>query len=156
MAEEFDAELLIELLQEARGDLEKAAELAEISVDEFEVLLKDNKVSLKQSGELGNCFMSSGRLLLQLHDRGITDIVLVHGFPVLTVPPYSEYAHSWIEIGDCCIDSESKFWARKSEYYFVGRIDPSRCVRYSPEDILKEMNSSGHWGPWDERFQEKE
>jgi hypothetical protein len=156
MTEEFDAELLTEFLREAKGNIEEAAKLAEMPMSEFRRLMIEYGISLKYTGEIGDCFMSGGRLLLQLHIRGIKDAVLVHGLPVLNRPPFSEYTHGWIELNGFCIDTEAKICCEKSLYYESGRIDPKSCVKYSADDILKEVNSSGHWGPWDERFQDKE
>jgi hypothetical protein len=156
MTDEFDAEILTEFLRDTKGDINEAAEFAEVTVSEFKRLMAKHGVSLEYKGGIGNCFTSSGRLLLQMHLKGVKDAVLVHGFPVLNVPPFCEYSHSWIELSDYCIDTEAKIWCEKHLYYESGRIDPDRCVTYSADDILKEVNSSGHWGPWDERFQDKE
>lgn len=153
-SELYDAELLGEFLREARGDVEEASKLAEMPVSEFCSLMKVHKVELDYRGKVGDCFVSSARLVVQLYVRGIK-AMLVHGFPVLNISPFTEYAHGWVELNGFCIDSEAKANFLMPDYYEIGRIDSERCVKYSAESILREINVSGHWGPWQKSFLEK-
>jgi hypothetical protein len=101
----------------------------------------------------GNCFHASADFLTTkcLFDKHAqTQFILVHGYPTLTVPPYIEYLHAWIEIGDeKVLDAEHGSWAPKDLFYAVGNIDPERCRRYTYAEMRRKINEHGHWGPWD-------
>jgi hypothetical protein len=75
---------------------------------------------------------------------------LVHGNPILTVPPHIKHGHAWIEIGDDIVyDAEGKHEVPKELYYMVGQIDPKECFFYTYEEMAKKIDESDHWGPWE-------
>jgi len=114
----------------------------------------------------GDCYASAGRHLMDAwiadREQGMT---LVHGRPTLTVEPFAEYGHAWIEFlvpmeklgeltGKKCelvmvYDTESEGVFPRELYYRVGQIDPEKCFRYDIDQMRHWVLSTGHWGPWE-------
>lgn len=77
-------------------------------------------------------------------------VMLVHGMPTLTVPPYVKYGHAWLEIGDTfCYDAERDMIVPKALFYAVGKINPVECHEYNAGTFRAKVNEFGYWGPWD-------
>jgi len=79
------------------------------------------------------------------------EVLLVHGRPVLQVPPFIRYGHAWIEIGGMfCYDAERREVFPRALYYAAGQIKPDvECYRYTAEDLRRWVTRRGHWGPWE-------
>lgn len=122
-------------------------------------LKKAKDMSVENRG--GNCFESNGRMFLDIISEKphlfpmpflltIGEPILVHGRPMLTVWPYSQYAHAWIEIGSNLVyDAEQNHIFLKPRYYEVGKIDPLDNRRYSAKDFVNQICNHGTWGPWE-------
>lgn len=95
----------------------------------------------------GRCFELTGRFILEAGPN--SDIVLVHGWPTLTVEPYHRYQHAWIEVNNQCINLQPLLVVKKEEFYRVGKIDENECICYTFHEAHDKILNSGHWGPWD-------
>ncbi len=151
--EEFEKRYASCILREAKGDVKTAAKVANIGSREFLALVEKYKLTIPSNGEKGDCYKRSAEFSL---NRPGSYGELVHGYPVLNVPPFTEFGHAWVEIGDSVIDIEFGVTTRKELYYKSGKIDPSKCRRYKAAEILRYANNSGHWGPWEDEDENEE
>ena len=86
------------------------------------------------------------------------DLVLVHGRPSLTVPPFDQYDHAWVEYcGEYCggemflaLDTETGKVLPVVMYYVFGKVHSEECHRYKIDEVVDRLNETGHWGPWDD------
>jgi len=101
--------------------------------------------------EPGHCYQVAAEFLL-LHPHAPEDGVVVHGDPVLQVPPFCRYGHAWVETrwGDRVIDRTMSYDGPSVFFYTVGQIDFTRCKRYNREDLCRAILESGTWGPWED------
>jgi len=103
----------------------------------------------------GDCYeIAVNALLMPEYAGGLSlpaETVLVHGRPTLTCPPFSEYGHAWLELGDAVFDfSNGKHViTRREVYYKAGSINPDDCLRYSQEEARKWVLRMKHYGPWE-------
>ena len=107
---------------------------------------------------LGDCYEAAGRAFMN-HCFGSVElldwielgpVMLVHGRPTLTVEPFIEYGHAWIEIGDVLVyDAEREIVLPLAMFYQVGQIDQTKCLRYDFESVRRWTISTEHWGPWE-------
>lgn len=81
----------------------------------------------------------------------VPGMVLVHGRPTLTCPPFIEYGHAWLELGDAVFDFSNRHHVvtRREVYYEAGNIDPDFCIRYSEREVRKWILQTHHYGPWE-------
>lgn len=107
----------------------------------------------------GNCYTSAGEAFMD-HCLGFAPltpsgvdlgaVVLVHGRPTLTVPPFTKFGHAWIEIGHSIVyDTEKGVAVPKVLYYQAGQIDAVECFRYDFTTMRRWINRTHHWGPWE-------
>jgi hypothetical protein len=90
----------------------------------------------------------SARELVELFPD--SKIWLIHGRPTLLVPPYIEYGHAWIEVGDSlCFDTELEYIFYKPFYYKEGSIKLEDCLRYTLDEMEEWIFNTDHWGPWE-------
>ncbi|WP_342632770.1 hypothetical protein [Marinobacter alkaliphilus] len=112
--------------------------------------------------QLGDCFKVAAELALPVlgrqsrHLDGLTDIQLVHGI-VSGQGKLSglRFTHAWVEGLD---DNGVKYVVDASNgrevalpsdlYYLIGKISPSECVRFTPEQARRHLLDAGHYGPW--------
>jgi hypothetical protein len=94
----------------------------------------------------GDCYELAFGQVLALHFSA--EPMLVHGRPTLTRPPFCQYGHAWVEVGDLVLDPSGKA-IPKALYYAVGKIDPALCVRYTAQQALKCSWKHKHYGPWE-------
>ena len=99
----------------------------------------------------GDCYSSSGSLVLDPFNGEYSSWTLVHGRPTLRVPPYIEYGHAWLESpdGEIIYDPTVEFEGPKMLYYALGNINPEDSFKYSREEARKKILEFGHWGPWE-------
>ncbi len=108
---------------------------------------------------LGDCYAAAGKKFMD-HELGFAElfegadligpVMLVHGRPTLTVAPFIEYGHAWIEIGDVlAFDAEREIVMPLELFYRAGQIDPTKCLRYDYADLKRWTNLTEHWGPWE-------
>ncbi len=102
---------------------------------------------------LGDCYHAAGTYIM---DKCVFDedakkrFRLVHGRPFLTVEPYIQVGHAWVEDGtDQVYDAESGRHVPKHLYYLLGQIVPEECKVYTYEEMAKLVNDHLHWGPWE-------
>jgi len=111
------------------------------------------EVIIKSGGTLGDCYMNAARMVVG--PLGFdSDLKLVHGRPILSVPPFIEYGHAWVEqaITDefvLCIDGNTGDVIPKHLYYRVGGIQEEDCYSYTPNEARAKMRKFKHYGPWD-------
>lgn len=95
----------------------------------------------------GLCYQTASKLVIDAKDK---DIILCHGKPILTCPPYKEYGHAWVEINEhTVIDTEVGSIVDSELYYAIGKINPDTVKRYSWHEACVEMLKADHYGPWD-------
>lgn len=81
------------------------------------------------------------------------DLVIVHGRPRLTQPPYQRYGHAWLEWEEdglvYCYDVVKRrkiFWLI---YYGCGQIKEKEVFKYTVEDARRMCLDYRHHGPWE-------
>ena len=76
---------------------------------------------------------------------------LVHGRPTLTRPPFEEYGHAWLELGDVVFEVANgrNLTVRRTLYYTAGTIDPAKCIRYTKTQVRHWCTDTRHFGPWE-------
>lgn len=106
----------------------------------------------------GNCYESAFEYVLEMHRLGNEEFVLVHGLPTMQAggpTPGEKYCHAWVEVGDFVLDRTaskdgSTLTLPKIVYYELGQI--SEVVRYTFSEAARKVVESGHYGPWDVKF----
>lgn len=98
---------------------------------------------------LGDCYRNAANTVIFGANFGNEHIVLVHGRPRLTCPPYTRYGHAWVEVGDIVYDVETNVSVPKEIYYAVGNIDPGSCTTYTFVMVQWFLSEYGHYGPWE-------
>jgi hypothetical protein len=97
----------------------------------------------------GRCYERSFQALLDTHS-GWT---LVHGRPTLTVDPFIEYGHAWLESPDgfWCYNAETRDVITASLFYDVGNIrrEPDRLFKYTKTQAATMALKFQHYGPWE-------
>jgi hypothetical protein len=100
----------------------------------------------------GYCYKSAADAIVDMVIFQHTDpkaLRLVHGRPTLTVAPYCQYGHAWIEINEALvIDTATGAWLPRAIYYDVGKIDSAECFYYTFEEAKEMLLNFGHYGPW--------
>ena len=79
---------------------------------------------------------------------------MVHGRPRLTIPPFQEYGHAWLELNygtpsAIVFDVVSELSVEAERYYRVGKIDRSKVIAYTAERTREMIELHEHWGPWE-------
>ncbi len=105
----------------------------------------------------GDCYKAAGTLFMDLavgmatpFPEELGEVVLVHGMPTLTIPPFSKFGHAWLELGDVfCYDAERQMVVPKAIFYGIGKIIAEECYRYDLKTFRDRIAKFGHWGPWD-------
>jgi hypothetical protein len=95
----------------------------------------------------GTCYETAFQALFDgQHDEW----TLVHGRPTLTVEPFIEYGHAWIEDPDgvTVFDTESRSYWPVHIYYKYGKIDPKKSTRYDKDEAIRWAMERNHYGPW--------
>lgn len=95
----------------------------------------------------GTCYETAFQALFDgQHDEW----TLVHGRPTLTVEPFIEYGHAWIEDpdGTAVFDTESRSYWPVEIYYKYGKIDPKKSTRYDKDEAIRWAMERNHYGPW--------
>ena len=122
--------------------------------------------------KLGDCYEATANALLMPSFAGGLDLpenaVLVHGRPTLTVEPFTEFGHAWIEYSRelplpptpgmpatitswTCLDVANGGHREipRVMYYRVGNVDEAKCLRYTRDEARAFLLSHGHYGPWE-------
>ena len=94
----------------------------------------------------GSCYEDAATYLLY---RAPNNAVMVHGRPTLTRPPFIEFGHGWIEVGDKVIDPSAGFTGPKAIYYALGNIDYLNNLLYTKDEAADFLVLTGHYGPWE-------
>lgn len=94
----------------------------------------------------GNCYQEAFDLVLQLHR--VMNATLVHGRPTLTIEPFCQYGHAWVEVGDAVIDPKAGA-VPKDMFYLIGKIERVLCTRYTGQQALEMSLKHEHYGPWE-------
>lgn len=72
----------------------------------------------------------------------------MHGEPTLTVAPFIPFGHAWLELGPLVLDVTAKATVLRDVYYQTGKIDPSKCTKYTLSEAQRMMREHGTFGPW--------
>jgi hypothetical protein len=100
----------------------------------------------------GSCY-AAAMLMLENTDLPIETCRLCHGVARLTVPPYCEFGHAWVEVEDGgTFIFDGRFpttWVPKSVYFAVGQIRLENVKRYTLSEARKMVLETEHYGPWD-------
>ncbi len=113
----------------------------------------------------GRCFqaaLAAARDLVELNDKHIRMIRVVHGTPIGQGGQVDgvRYWHAWVEFerrGQYCVidDSQGKqLVVLRSDYYRIGHLDASTVWRFSIKEARIEMDKREHAGPWVDNYQE--
>ena len=99
--------------------------------------------------EKGDCMKSAGNLIMDIEDALLVHAVIegqgkLKGRKIL---------HAWVEINGYVLDFSNgrHFCMKKENYYALAK--PSFMRKYSQETALKFMDSTGHFGTWEEGFE---
>tara|TARA_B100001564_G_scaffold351843_1_gene358292 strand:- start:1434 stop:2123 length:690 start_codon:yes stop_codon:yes gene_type:complete len=98
----------------------------------------------------GDCYQAGGRLIMNFF--GDKNHKLVHGMVNgQGALEGKRYGHCWVESSNSVLDHSNgrKLEVPKKVYYALGRVKPSQCKYYTPEQAAKFMVDKGHWGPWE-------
>lgn len=86
--------------------------------------------------------------------RDATNVVLVHGTPVLARPPYKRYGHAWVELHwwrtDWCVDGNFGSAMPKDLYYRAGQIEECHVKRYTKDQATEMILKHKHYGRWED------
>jgi len=101
--------------------------------------------------------------LVAKYDADIKSVRCVHG-SVTRPLDGRRHTHAWVEIDlgekmnhlTVMVDYSNGQAVNipRQYYYELGEIDHDEVRRYTPEETLKQMVRSEHWGPWDDIFEE--
>lgn len=97
----------------------------------------------------GNCYEDAAiELTVVGSHQGWT---LVHGYPTLQRPPFTQYGHAWLESpeGTLCWDPNTNTTCEKSKYYELGKINVEECFTYKVKDVSYWIAMTRHFGPWE-------
>ncbi len=107
------------------------------------------------SEERGDCYEAAANALLMPDYAGglglPEDTMLVHGRPTLARPPFEEYGHAWLELGDVVFDLTNGrlVTGRRERYYEEGNIDSECCLKYTRQEARRRVLDYMHYGPWE-------
>ncbi len=99
----------------------------------------------------GKCYEQAAKLLLDgLYD----DLILCHGY--LKYPGKGEHygkkcGHAWCELNEFVFEFKpngEEVLIPKQDYYELGQIRPADVKRYTAEEAMANIVSTGHWGEW--------
>lgn len=104
----------------------------------------------------GDCFRAAGSLAVELGDA----VTLCHGLPIYRGQPAADgtvagdrYDHAWVETVDGTRVLEFSNGRRhvydRGTYYLAGNIDERWVVRFTWHEAIEQMQTTGHWGPWE-------
>jgi hypothetical protein len=125
--------------------------------------LVDAVTALASIAPVGDCYETAARFLW---DRADSELVLCHGWPTGQGPIGGIcHGHAWIEetveLGGFKIvvvhdvsNGKSIEAMPAGWYYRLGQINPDDVQRYSREAANREMDRTGHFGPWVEQPEE--
>jgi hypothetical protein len=98
--------------------------------------------------ETGNCYQITLELISVIENE--TSYKLVYGRPVLSVPPYCQFGHAWLETDDgMVLDLAQGFTGPKDVYYALGQIDPALNIYYTRKEARALAVKHKHYGPWE-------
>lgn len=99
----------------------------------------------------GNCYEAAGKYMMdKCMFSPCDDLRLVHGECIgQGAIQGQKFGHAWVEDKNNAIDvSNNKHIVMPKEaYYAIGNI--GRTVKYTYNDMKKEIKDSGHWGCWE-------
>jgi hypothetical protein len=97
----------------------------------------------------GDCYRAAARFILSL--GADTDACLVHG----EVSGQGKlagrrYGHAWVEINGVVIDPSNgrAICMGRVQFYELGKIAGRQVRRYCWKEVIRELGSSAHYGPW--------
>jgi len=103
----------------------------------------------------GDCYKASCFRLISFLTHNPHGMILVHGWPTLTRPPFEKYSHAWLEYTfngiricwDLSMGRDIK--VAQADYYSIGKINPLKCIRYTEDEARALVLEHEHWGPWE-------
>ena len=104
---------------------------------------------------IGDCFQVNSRLA-EKHDGILCHgIVIGTGGEMFCLP----FVHAWVEPNDdfpLVLDHSNgrTIELPKELYYAMGQIDPAKVVRYTVQEMRRELLAHEHYGPWAEHLQD--
>lgn len=112
--------------------------------------------------ELGDCYEAAANFIAkEVSKEDESKFFLCHGIVVGTGGDVVgvRYGHAWVEMepesgfGTLVIDRSNgrDITLPKELYYRVGSIDPANVIRYTKQQAMAKLSSTGHYGPWDKR-----
>lgn len=99
----------------------------------------------------GDCFSAAANLAI----IKMPFAQIVHGIVTGTGPLEGvRFAHAWVEHDGYVFDHSNgrELCLPQTMYYKVGQITEDGVNRYKPIQAQRMMLSSGHYGPWAEKF----
>ena len=108
--------------------------------------------------ENGDCFRSAANYLMDV--KCPENYVLCHG--VVSGQGHLEgkkILHAWCETadGNIVIDKSNgnNFENLRLLYYAIGRIDENDVIKYTKDEMLKNLITTENWGAWDSDLNKK-
>ncbi len=93
----------------------------------------------------GNCYQDHFELIADAEKPWR----LVHGRPTLTVPPYCQFGHAWLELDDTVFDITNGYSGPRDVYYALGKIDLANNKYYTKGRAINLARKHMHYGPWE-------
>ena len=115
------------------------------------------KADEQPSEVTGDCYQAARSTLLDYWllrhkgDPGVKDVFLVHGTIVPKLGPAASRRidHAWVEVnGDTVVESSNGRNITTSKAKYVELIQAVEDARYTLEEAYRELNRTGHCGPW--------
>ena len=109
--------------------------------------MKDDLKRVPKKNKKGDCFQKA----LHLFFEDPKDSVLCHGIVTGQGPIAGiKYNHAWVEKDGMAIDKTINKEFPVSVYYYLGKIEIVR--KYKLDDVTKNMDKYGTYGPWDKEL----
>ena len=118
---------------------------------------------MNDNSKMGDCYIANGQEFMEIVNDNADNVKLVHGVVKNSLDGL-EMGHCWIEktvVGNLggkyeftyvvCIDKSNgnNIELPKEVYYFYGKIDENKVVKYNKEEYYSKLLETQNWGPWD-------
>ena len=120
------------------------------------------RVAARKEGQMGNCFEAAAMMMTDLGLFGLDKCgidrkdwqkraVLAHGIITGQGPIEGQpHPHAWVEYQGVAFDlSNNRAVVLPAAFYLAMARPVMEPVRYAHTDALKQLFTSGHFGPWD-------
>lgn len=101
----------------------------------------------------GDCFHINGMAIIDNNE--FANAKLIHAVAVLRCPPYNEFVHCYLEVGERAVDFSN---GKKVElpldlYEAIGNVNQAKRIAYTKDEVIKMLLLHEHWGSWDKKLE---